>query len=90
MSEQTNAQKPLTARQAASCENAKSPRSSCKCRCGGAHHGAGRGSVRGLEAGDPHRPDDEDPKARRKRERDEAQRRKWEMLEAMNRGEPSR
>jgi hypothetical protein len=63
---------PLNARQAASCENAKSPASACKCRCGGAKHGLGRGAVRSLDASDPHHPDDEDPKARKRREREEA------------------
>lgn len=35
--------RPLTAKQAAACEDAKHPR--CRCRCGGAFHGAGH---RGL------------------------------------------
>lgn len=34
--------KPLTARQAATCETAKTPPSKCRCRCGGAGHGKGR------------------------------------------------
>lgn len=33
--------KPLTQKQAANCENAREP--VCKCRCGGALHGAKRG-----------------------------------------------
>lgn len=57
----------MTARSAAACENATSPPSACRCRCGGAKHGAARGAVRALPAGDPHCPDDEDPKERRKR-----------------------
>lgn len=61
----------LTARSAAACENAKSPRSACKCRCGGAAHGLSRGAVRELDAGDPHHPDDESPKAKKERLRDE-------------------
>jgi len=62
-----SAEKSLTARQAASCENAKGPPSACKCRCGGAAHGKQRGVVRDLPAADPHHPDDEAPKTRRKR-----------------------
>lgn len=64
----------LTARQAASCENAKSPPSACKCRCGGAAHGKGRGQVRALDTTDPHFPDDEAPADRKRREKREA----WE------------
>jgi hypothetical protein len=60
----------LTARQAASCENAKSPPSACKCRCGGSAHGLSRGPVRSLETSDPHHPDDESPADRRRRERE--------------------
>ena len=71
---------PLTARQAASCENATSPRSSCKCRCGGEHHGARRGGVRDLPEGDLHRPDDEDPKVKRARERDKAVQTRFALL----------
>jgi hypothetical protein len=48
--------KPLTQREADRCENALE--SVCKCRCGGAKHGAGRVSVGGdfstLPLGDPH------------------------------------
>lgn len=43
----------LTAKQATACEHATSKR--CRCRCGGRLHGAGRGEVVGLPAGDPHR-----------------------------------
>jgi len=64
----------LTARSAAACENAKSPPSACKCRCGGAMHGKARGAVRELDQADPHFPDDESPKARRAREKAE----RWE------------
>lgn len=59
-------ERPLTARQAAACESAKSPPERCRCRCGGAAHGKARGRVRELEEGDPHFPDDPDPKARRR------------------------
>lgn len=73
----------LTARQASACEHAKSPPSTCKCRCAGAFHGVARGPVRDLPLGDPHHPDDEDPKERRQREAAEAQRRRFEMLAAV-------
>jgi len=46
----------LSARQAAACENATTPR--CKCRCGGAAHGAARVTIDELgllAADDPHR-----------------------------------
>ena len=46
----------LTTRQAASCENAKSDPSKCKCQCGGAFHGAARGAVKALPENDPHFP----------------------------------
>lgn len=75
--------KPLTARQAASCENAKSPPEKCRCRCGGAKHGLGRGAVRSLPACDPHHPDDESPADRKRREaaeRWEAQKKAWASL----------
>jgi hypothetical protein len=36
--------------------------------------------VRALPEGDPHRPDDEDPKTKRARERDEATRKRFAML----------
>jgi len=65
--------KTLNARQSAACENAKSPRSACRCRCGGVCHGIARGPVRDLPIGDPHRPDDESPKERRAREAAEKQ-----------------
>lgn len=44
--------KSLTYRQASACENATTRR--CRCRCAGAYHGAGRGEVVALAAGDPH------------------------------------
>lgn len=52
--------KALSYRQATSCENAKSPRSACRCRCLGAAHGRGVASenapdVTTLPIGDPHR-----------------------------------
>jgi len=71
----------LTARQAAACENAKHPQ--CTCRCGGKAHGAQRGSVRDLPRDDPHYPDDEPPVERRRREKREAQERRWDALAKM-------
>ena len=44
--------KSLTYRQASACENATTRR--CRCRCAGRYHGAGRGEVVALGAGDPH------------------------------------
>lgn len=41
-------------RQAQACEDAITAR--CRCRCGGALHGAGRGEVVELPAEDPHAP----------------------------------
>lgn len=52
----------LSQRAAAACENATTPR--CRCRCGGALHGAARGiPVTELPASDPHyaEPTPEDP-----------------------------
>lgn len=49
----------LSAGQAATCEGAKSPPARCRCRCGGAFHGANRAtpdSLAALPAGDPHLP----------------------------------
>lgn len=52
----------LSERQAASCEYATSPASSCKCRCGGAFHGSRRAVPTELPPDDPHhaelRPED--------------------------------
>lgn len=70
----------LTARQAASCENAKSDPSMCKCRCAGARHGLGRGAVRDLDTSDPHYPTDEAPKDKRRREAEEAARARLDAL----------
>jgi hypothetical protein len=42
----------LSKRQAQRCEDACEP--ICKCRCGGAFHGAKRGSIAGLSESDPH------------------------------------
>ena len=44
----------LSYRQAQTCEQAAKPR--CRCRCGGAMHGAKRGDVRALDLEDPHCP----------------------------------
>lgn len=48
--------KPLSPRQAERCESAREP--VCRCRCGGALHGANRGQGRaflgGLTEADPH------------------------------------
>lgn len=56
--------KALTETQAKRCENAKSPPSHCKCRCGGKHHGAGRGDVAELGADDPHAVPAKEPRFR--------------------------
>ena len=45
-------QKALSRRAAQNCENAAEP--VCRCRCGGALHGAGRGRVEDLPVDDPH------------------------------------
>lgn len=50
--------KALSARQAASCEAAKTKR--CQCRCGGEFHGTKR-AVEGLRQGDPHALKDAEP-----------------------------
>lgn len=44
----------LSRREGQRCEDAKHP--TCRCRCNGVHHGAGRGPVESLQAGDPHFP----------------------------------
>lgn len=54
----------LSGRQAAACEYADGGR--CRCRCGGAAHGAKRGSLGALPEGDPHKPE---PRRRRRRRR---------------------
>jgi hypothetical protein len=53
--------RPLSIRQASSCENATSPKSKCQCRCGGEHHGskrvaatADRTAYEDLAPHDPH------------------------------------
>lgn len=46
--------RPISRGQAQSCEEAQEPK--CKCRCGGALHGAARGLVTELPADDPHSP----------------------------------
>jgi hypothetical protein len=46
-------------------------------------HGARRGKVRDLPPNDPHRPDDEAPSERRRREKREAQERRWQLLARM-------
>lgn len=61
--------KPLTRSQASKCEASKSPR--CRCRCAGAFHGARRGELERLPAGDPHHVDAKDwaaPYSARERE----------------------
>jgi hypothetical protein len=78
---------PLSARQAAACENATQAK--CTCRCGGTMHGARRGKVRDLPPNDPHRPDDEAPAERRRREKREAQERLWAIRAALATTEPT-
>jgi hypothetical protein len=46
--------RPLSERQAAACESAKTSR--CRCRCGGVCHGAARGDLSALPKDDPHAP----------------------------------
>ena len=61
MGEIDKPKRPLTFRQANTCEHAKSKR--CRCRCGGALHGIGRSMPEdgrsfyedGLQPDDPHR-----------------------------------
>jgi hypothetical protein len=48
-------------------------------------HGARRGKVRDLPLNDPHRPDDEAPAERHRREKREAQERRWDALAALAR-----
>lgn len=62
--------KSLSLKQAQNCENAKEP--VCKCRCGGALHGAKRGGetpgldfFEGLPSDDPHRLLSQDEKRER-------------------------
>lgn len=54
-------QRALSLRAASECENARHPQ--CKCRCGGALHGAARmRDVRQLPLDDPHSPSTKCPK----------------------------
>jgi len=56
----------ITARQAATCESATSPAYRCRCRCGGALHGAARVTPDELEQlgeDDPHRVEGTAPSA---------------------------
>ena len=61
--------------QASACENAK-PGTRCRCRCGGALHGAARGPVYLLPADDPHR-----TKRKRRRRKRKRKRKPFEQLE---------
>ncbi len=86
--------KPLSEKQARSCEEAKDP--VCKCRCGGRLHGARRGGdndtprsfFEGLPEDDPHylpsaakvAEAEEKRKEEKRRERDEMYRRRWDAL----------
>lgn len=80
--------KTLTDKQAQSCENATQP--ACKCRCGGALHGANRGGTMAdggldraffetLPADDPHYLPDDTVKAQRATERKEAKQRERQI-----------
>ena len=75
----------LSLKMAARCESAAEPL--CKCRCGGALHGAKRGTgaafFDALAADDPHFVA---TKARKKRERDAAVAKRYEMLGAARGG----
>jgi len=58
--------KALGVRAAAACENATTPREACRCRCGGAFHGAGRVGdatelLDNLPESDPHHPENRSP-----------------------------
>ena len=78
--------KQLSQKQASRCEEAREH--VCKCRCGGAMHGAKRGNgaqfFDSLPADDPHHIPS---KERKRRERDAAIARRYEMLGAVNRYE---
>lgn len=78
--------KALSLKQADKCEYAREP--VCKCRCGGSMHGAKRGTGKDffdlLPLDDPHHIPS---KERKKRERDAAVARRYEMLGAVNRYE---
>jgi hypothetical protein len=72
--------KPLSLKQADRCEQAREP--VCKCRCGGALHGAKRGDGRAffesLPADDPHYLPNADVRAKQKSDRQAAKRRERE------------
>lgn len=90
MTRSVEASKPLTLRQAQRCEEACEP--ICKCRCGGALHGAARGKGQSffevLAADDPHYVPSAEVKAKqkaeraasKKREREERMQRRYEAL----------
>ena len=72
----------LSQRQASNCEQAREP--VCRCRCGGALHGARRGDgdafFNGLPDDDPHHIDSpEQKKAKKKAERDAAWKRRLDI-----------
>lgn len=46
--------RPLSLKQALHCETATTPSTRCRCRCGGALHGANRQAHYMLAEGDPH------------------------------------
>lgn len=45
----------LSKRQALECESSSTPRTTCRCRCGGVYHGANRQLQFMLAEGDPHK-----------------------------------
>ena len=60
----------LSLRQALNCETATTPATRCRCRCGGALHGANRQAHYMLAEGDPHNyRTDEEKRERRNRRR---------------------
>lgn len=80
----------LSLRQAANCEEAREP--ICRCRCGGALHGAKRGTgaifFGSLPETDPHYiPTAEARAARKRAAREEAQKRRYEALASFYSGE---
>lgn len=83
----------LSERQAGNCEEAREP--VCRCRCGGALHGARRGSslafFSSLPADDPHYiPSAEARKEQKRLEREERNRRRYEALASLWRADPVR
>jgi len=82
--------KSLSVRQAARCETAR--HKACRCRCGGALHGVLRNIdppaafFAALKADDPHHVDSpEQRKVKRKLQREDKRKRKWEQWQKFKR-----